>query len=98
MSYNKLMATWRRRGRPLFAENECERCQALTVMTTWKKLNKREPRCPFVARYSIGKKHFCRHHTVMEAMAMMIERGQVRRIPYLLPRLDQHVPTVKGKP
>jgi hypothetical protein len=87
----------RRRGRPLVADVDSERCQALTVMTEWKKANKREERCPFVSRYSVQGKEFCRHHAVMEAMAICVERGDVSRIPRPPRSPGMRVPTVRGR-
>ena len=96
MSAHKIIQKWRRRGRPLISDSDLERCEALTVMTEWKKLNKREQRCPFMSKYLVDGKEFCRHHAVMEAMAIAIERGTVKRIPRAHPRQDQRVPIVKG--
>mgnify|MGYP001567927255 CR=1 FL=1 len=96
MTYKKLMANWSRRGRPRIANGDVERCQALTVMTSWKIRNKREQRCPFESKYAVGGKELCRHHAVMEAMAIMIERLEVMRISRNMPRQDARVPVVNA--
>lgn len=95
MTYQKMMAQWYRRGRPRIADRDAERCVALTVMTPWKIRKKREQRCPFQSKYVVQKKEFCRHHAVMEAMAIMIERGEIRRIPRTQKVGDGRVPTIK---
>ena len=88
----------RRRGRPLVADRDCERCQALTGMTRWKTENKKEQRCPFMSKYLVEDKELCRHHAVMDAMALALERGVVKRIPRSQPRVDQRVQIIKDKP
>ena len=71
------------RGRPILANKDSDRCEALTVMTEWKKRNKREQRCPFRATYTVQSKTLCRHHAVVEAMAICVERGDVKRVPVM---------------
>lgn len=85
-------ARWRRRGRPLVANSDAERCEALTVMTEWKIRNKREQRCPFVSKFFISGHAFCRHHAVMEAMAITMEKGIMTKIQRPVPVAGQHVP------
>ena len=91
------MKLWRRRGRPLMANGDHERCMALTVMTEWKIANKREQRCPFQSKYAAGHKELCRHHAVMEAMAIAMERGDVRRIQRPVPKMDKRVSIAAAK-
>ena len=84
----------RRRGRPLVANYDGERCEGLTPMTEWKIANKREQRCIFVSKYRVSGHQFCRSHAVMEAMAICVERGIVTRIPRHPRTQDAHVATV----
>jgi hypothetical protein len=68
------------KGRPRIANNDAERCQALTVMTEWKRRSGREQRCGFEAKYSVEDKRLCRHHAVQEVFAIGLEKGLIKRI------------------
>lgn len=85
------------RGRPRIANNDDERCEALTIMTAWKIKNKRDQRCPFMARFQVQGHRFCRHHAVKECFAIGFERRLVRRLVALPPTDGVRVPTAKGK-
>lgn len=74
------------RGKRRVANNDRERCVALTVMTSWKKSRGLEQRCSFAATYVVEKKRLCRHHAVQEAMAIGMEKGWVKRRE--MPRLS----------
>ena len=88
---------WRRRGRPLLAEKDNERCEAATVMTTWKKLNKREIRCPFMARWSVDGHLFCRQHAVVESFAIGVEKNYIKRLSTPPIQAGQRVPIATSK-
>lgn len=68
------------RGKPLRATNDDNRCQALTVMTGWKREHNKEERCPFMAKWSVGKNQLCSHHARMEAVALAVEKGYMTRL------------------
>ena len=80
------------RGKPLRATNNDHRCQALTVMTEWKREHNKEERCPFMARWYVGKNQLCSHHARMEAVALAVEKGYMTRliIPPATPQMGQH--------
>lgn len=84
-----------RRGRPRLADKDEDRCQAATIMTRWKILNKRGERCPFMAKWAVQGKQFCRHHAVLEAFAIGHERGYVKRLTAPAPIGGQRVRLVK---
>ena len=81
------------RGRPLEATSDDDRCVALTVMTEWKRRNKKEQRCPFIGRYLVQGKLFCRHHAANEAVAICTERGDLKRVSFPRP-VGSRVPTI----
>ena len=78
------------RGKPMLSKLDSDRCEALTVMTEWKQRNKREERCPFMAKYVLQGHQFCMHHTRVEAIAICVEKG-------LLTRLMAPPPTFGGR-
>ena len=69
------------RGKPLVADSDSDRCEALTVMTPWKIAHQREQRCPFKARYIVQGHHFCSPHARMEAVAICMEQDDMKRLP-----------------
>jgi hypothetical protein len=75
------------RGTPRLAQHDDERCQALTVMTEWKKAHNVEQRCPFAVKYLVEEKRLCFRHTTMECLAIAIERGDAQRVLYPPPSL-----------
>ena len=85
------------RGKRMLEDKDANRCQALTVMTEWKKAHHKEERCPFMARWDIHGKLFCRHHAVSEMFAIGLERGDIIRTTTPSPILGQHVRVVKMK-
>ena len=88
-----------RRGRPTVADRDVDRCEALTVMTEWKKAHKKEQRCPFTARWLVQSSKFCRHHAVCESFAIGMERGDIKRLSTPPPVTGHRVPTIyKAKP
>ena len=68
------------KGKRRIADSDSERCEAMTVMTEWKRRKQIEQRCPFLARWVVQGKLLCRHHAVNEAIAIGMERGDVKRI------------------
>ncbi len=74
-----------RRGRALQATSNDDRCEALTVMTDWKVRNKREQRCPFMAKYLVQGHQFCMHHARVEAVAICAEKGLLTRLARPVP-------------
>jgi hypothetical protein len=68
------------RGRPKLSESDDDRCEALTVMTRWKRENKKDGRCPFVAKWIVEGHQFCTHHARCEAVAIGIEKKFITRI------------------
>ena len=84
-----------RRGRASIADHDAERCVALTVMTEWKRHNKREQRCPFRGRYMVQGKLFCKSHAYCEAVAICQERGDLKRIAHP-PHVGSRVQTIHG--
>lgn len=68
------------RGKPRIATAPNNRCEALAIMTDWKRRNKIEERCPFMATWTVGKNQFCMHHARCQAVAIACERGDMRRI------------------
>ena len=79
------------RGKPLLSNSDADRCEALTVMTKWKIANKRQERCPFMARYSVQGRQFCSHHARMEAVAICVEAGQMKRLALPVQRMGDRV-------
>ena len=72
-----------KRGRMALADDDATRCEALTIMTSWKQAHKAEERCPFRATWMVQDHQFCRHHAVSEVFAMGIESGVVQRLTVL---------------
>lgn len=87
-----------KRGKPRLSTSDGDRCIALTVMTPWKVAKKREERCPFMARYMVDGKQLCAHHMRMEAVAICMERGSIKRIALPPPVTGQRVRVMKGRP
>ena len=85
------------RGKPLVADSDTDRCEALTVMTQWKIAHKREQRCPFKARYVVRGKQFCTHHMRVEAVAIFMEQFDITWLPIVRQQVGQHVLTVSQK-
>ena len=86
-----------RRGKPLIADSDADRCEALTVMTEWKVRNKKEQRCPFKARYVVQGHQFCSHHTRVEAVAICMERKDIRRLILPPSQSGQRVRTYQAR-
>lgn len=83
------------RGKPLVADSDADRCEALTIMSAWKVRRKIEQRCPFKARYVVQGHQFCMHHMRVEAVAICMERKDIHRL-LLPPRVaGQRVQVVK---
>jgi hypothetical protein len=68
------------RGKPMLSKTSDDRCEALTIMTEWKRQHKREERCPFMAKWIVGEHQFCLHHARCEAVAIGVEKGYIKRI------------------
>jgi hypothetical protein len=68
------------RGKPLLSKSDDDRCEALTVMTTWKIERKKDQRCPFKAKMLVDEHQFCSHHARKEAVAICLEKGYIKRI------------------
>lgn len=83
------------RGRPKLATADDDRCEAATVMTEWKKSKKLEERCPFMAKWSVGSHQFCMHHTRMQAVALGVEKGFIKRLVLPQPIAGQRVRIAK---
>jgi hypothetical protein len=66
-------------------------------MTWWKKVHKKEQRCPFTARYLVQGHRFCRHHAVVESFAIGMERGDIKRLAPMPPVAGHRVLTVDAK-
>ncbi len=64
----------------MLATDTANRCEAATVMTEWKKYHKKEERCPFQAKWVVQGHKFCMHHARMEAVAIGVERGYIKRV------------------
>lgn len=84
------------RGRQQLSKRDDDRCIALTVMTPWKISKKREERCPFMAKWSVDGKQFCAHHMRMEAIAICLDSGHVKRMAAPPPVIGQRVRVMKG--
>lgn len=67
------------------ATSNDDRCEALTVMTDWKRANKCEQRCPFMAKYLVQGHQFCMHHARVEAVAICAEKGFIKRLSRPVP-------------
>jgi hypothetical protein len=68
------------RGKPAKATSDDNRCEALAIMTEWKRSNKREERCPFMAKWAVQGHQFCMHHARVQAVAICVEKGLMRRL------------------
>lgn len=86
-----------KRGKALLSTSDHDRCIALTVMTSWKVAQKREERCPFMAKWVVDGKQFCAHHMRCESVAICIEGGRVKRLAAPPPITGQRVRVIKGK-
>ena len=86
-----------KRGKPAIATSNANRCEALTPMTDYKRFNKMEERCPFMARYSVQGKQFCMHHARVEAMAVCYEKGLLSRLVAPVPVVGARVRTAKTR-
>jgi hypothetical protein len=87
-----------RRGSPRLAENQGERCQALTIETEWKRENKADLQCPFFARLELNGKRLCNRHGELEAVATLLADGKAKRIAQPAVRLRYGpVPVVTAK-
>ena len=90
------------RGKPSIATSNDDRCEALSIMTAWKRSKKVEERCPFMARYAMQGRQFCMHHARVEAMAICYEKGFLKRIVAPVPVVGARVrvakSTTKAKP
>lgn len=62
------------------AQKDEDRCEALTVMTEWKRLHKVDQRCPFIAKWRVQEKQLCYKHAMMESLAVCAENGFASRI------------------
>jgi hypothetical protein len=69
-----------KRGKASLATEDNNRCEALTVMTEWKKAHNKEERCPFMARWTVQGHQFCMHHMRVEAVAIGVEKGLIKRM------------------
>ncbi len=83
------------RGRPKLATADDNRCEAATIMTEWKRMKRREERCPFMAKWSIKGHQFCMHHARIEAVAIGIEQGFIKRMHIPPPIVGQRVRIAK---
>jgi len=86
-----------RRGKPLVADEDKDRCEALTVMTEWKKANHKEQQCPFVVKLSIGKKRLCYRHAILESLAILLIEGRAQILPSPPRPKYSQVPTIKDR-
>jgi uncharacterized protein (DUF2126 family) len=87
-----------KRGRPAEAENSADQCEALTVMTEWKKEQKIEPRCPFVAKVRIDGISLCNKQAAIESLAVLIESGKAQVIARPIRIRYGHVSLFAQKP
>lgn len=79
------------RGHQARADNPKDQCEAITVMTEWKRRKGIDSRCPFFARLSIGGKRLCHKHAQIEALAILV--GDEAAV--LLPALERRLPYQK---
>ena len=87
------------RGRAMHAINDKDRCEAITILTEWKRANKVEPQCPFFAKLIIDEKRLCSRHAMLEAIAVLLTQGNAQIIPRPETRIPwQAVRTMERKP
>lgn len=86
-----------KRGLPLAADRPENQCEAVTIMTRWKRERKIGPRCPFYAKFRVNGKQLCLKHSHLEALFLLLRDGKAKRLPLPPPpRSPYHeVPTVK---
>jgi hypothetical protein len=83
------------RGKPRVANSEKDQCQALTVMTEWKRKHGIDQRRPYAAKFDMKGKRLCLRHAFCEALAIAVKSGDAKLIP-APPRLPyQPVLTIK---
>lgn len=80
------------KGQPLVAKDKEHQCQAVTAETRWKREKKRDLRCPFYARFQIGKKRLCLRHAHLEALALMLKDKKAIRLPIPPPLRSPYSP------
>ena len=85
------------RGKPLLADSESNRCEALTVMTEWKVKNHKEQQCPFAIKLSVGTKRLCYRHALLESLAISINNGTAHILPQPPRPKYGPVATIKNK-
>jgi len=68
------------RGHELPAETDGDRCEATTFETSWKRDNKVDLRCPFIAKVLIDGKRLCNKHAQTDALAILIDRHEAEII------------------
>ena len=70
------------RGKPLVADSDDNRCQAITILTPWKKERKvADLRCPFMVKLAVGKKKLCYRHALLESLAILVSDGTAKILP-----------------
>lgn len=69
-----------KRGQPLHATTDGDRCQATTFETEWKRTNKKDLRCPFIAKVLIDGRSLCNKHAQTDALAILMERHEAEII------------------
>lgn len=69
------------RGKPRLATSAKDQCEALTVMTEWKRTRGIDQRCPYMAKFVINRKRLCLRHAFCEALAMAVSSGDAMLIP-----------------
>jgi len=63
-----------KRGQPLHAETDGDRCEATTLATEWKRSKNIDLRCPFIAKVLIDCRRLCNKHAQTDALAILIDR------------------------
>jgi hypothetical protein len=79
------------RGRPSRATSNDDRCEALAIMTRWKRSKGIEERCPFMAKWVVQGHEFCMHHARVQAVAICVEKGFMKRLAAPIPVAGQRV-------
>lgn len=69
-----------KRGQPLHATTDGDRCEAVTFETQWKREKKIDLRCPFIAKVFIDGRRLCNKHAQSDALAIMIEKHEAEII------------------